>query len=156
MLGVPTMYIATLEVEDASSYDLSSLTHSRTSAAPLPAAVKRSFDGLVGRNVLVEGYGLTETAPLTHANPPDAAREGSIGVPLPDTDAMIVDADTGVGPPDPGDVGELVIRGPQVMQGYWAGRRRRPRPCAAAGSTLVTWPGWTVTGTSTSWTAKKT
>ena len=118
-LGVPTMYIATLEVEDASSYDLSSLTHSRTSAAPLPAAVKRSFDELVGRNVLVEGYGLTETAPLTHANPPDAAREGSIGVPLPDTDAMIVDADTGVGPPDPGDVGELVIRGPQVMQGYW-------------------------------------
>ena len=118
-LGVPTMYIAALDVKDAAAYDLSSLTHSRTSAAPLPAAVKRSFDGLVGRNVLVEGYGLTETAPLTHANPPDAAREGSIGVPLPDTDAMIVDADTGAGPPDTGNVGELVIRGPQVMQGYW-------------------------------------
>ena len=122
-LGVPTMYIAALDVEDAAAYDLSSLTHSRTSAAPLPAAVKRAFDDLVGRNVLVEGYGLTETAPLTHANPPDTAREGSIGVPLPDTDAMIVDADTGIGPLTTGDVGELVIRGPQVMNGYWGKRQ---------------------------------
>ena len=126
--GVPTMYVAVMDVEDAADYDLGSLTHSRTSAAPLPPSVKRAFDGLVGRKVLVEGYGLTETSPLTHANPPDVAREGSIGVPLPDTDAMIVDADDGSGPLAVGQVGELVIRGPQVMRGYW----RRPRETAEA------------------------
>ena len=126
--GVPTMYIAVMDVEDAAAYDLSSLTHSRTSAAPLPPSVKRSFDELVGRNVLVEGYGLTETAPLTHANPPDMAREGSMGVPLPDTDAMIVDADDGTRPLAAGQVGELVIRGPQVMRGYWG----RPQETAEA------------------------
>ena len=130
--GVPTMYIAVMDVEDAAAYDLSSLTHSRTSAAPLPPSVKRSFDELVGRNVLVEGYGLTETAPLTHANPPDTAREGSMGVPLPDTDAMIVDSDNGTGPLAIGEVGELVIRGPQVMRGYW-GRQRETAEAMGGG-----------------------
>ena len=135
--GVPTMYIAVMDVEDAAAYDLTSLTHSRTSAASLPPSVKRSFDGLVGRNVLVEGYGLTETAPLTHANPPDMAREGSMGVPLPDTDAMIVDSDDGATPLADGQVGELVLRGPQVMRGYW--RRPRETDEAMAG-------GWFHTG----------
>ncbi len=118
-LGVPTMYIALLNHEDAGSYDLSSLRPSRTSAAPLPRAVKESFDSLVGRNVLVEGYGLTETSPLTHANPVDAAIAGSIGVPLPDTDARIFDADDGLVEMPVGEIGEVVLRGPQVMKGYW-------------------------------------
>jgi long-chain acyl-CoA synthetase len=118
-LGVPTMYIAALNLENARSYDLSSLSHSRTSAAPLPAAVKRAFDALVGREVLIEGYGLTETAPLTHANPVHRAKEGSIGVPLPGTDARIVDPEEGTRVLPRGRVGELVLRGPQVMRGYW-------------------------------------
>ncbi|MDE2939159.1 MAG: long-chain fatty acid--CoA ligase [Chloroflexota bacterium] len=118
-LGVPTMYIALLNHPEAGNYDLSSLRPSRTSAAPLPRAVKESFDALVGRNVLVEGYGLTETSPLTHANPVDGAIAGSIGVPLPDTEARIFDADDGLVEVPMGEIGEVVLRGPQVMRGYW-------------------------------------
>lgn len=118
-LGVPTMYIALLNHEEASRYDLSSLRPSRTSAAPLPKAVKEAFDALVGHEVLVEGYGLTETSPLTHANPVDDARGGSIGVPLPNTDARVFDPDDGVREMLQGEIGELALRGPQIMRGYW-------------------------------------
>ena len=118
-LGVPTMYIALLNHEEADSYDLSSLRPSRTSAAPLPKAVKEAFDALVGREVLVEGYGLTETSPLTHANPVEAAKGGSIGVPLPDTEARVFDPDDGLEEMPQGEIGELALRGPQIMKGYW-------------------------------------
>ena len=118
-LGVPTMYISILGRDEAAGFDLSSLRASRTSAAPLPVAVKEDFDRLVGHEVLIEDYGLTETSPLTHVNPPARAKAGEIGVPLPDTDAKIVDADTGVGDLPTGEVGELLVRGPQVMKGYW-------------------------------------
>ena len=136
-LGVPTMYIALLNAERVKDYDLSSLRPSRTSAAPLPQAVKESFDALVGRSVLIEGYGLTETSPLTHANPVNAAEPGSIGLPLPDTDARIVDADTGTQELPPGEIGELLLRGPQVMRGYW----NQPDETAAALRS-----GWFYTG----------
>lgn len=118
-LGVPTMYINLLGQPDISEYDLSSMGPSRTSASSLPEAVKESFDKLVGREVLIEGYGLTETAPLAHANPPQRARLGSIGVPLPDTDARVVDPDNWAEVLPAGEVGELALRGPQVMNGYW-------------------------------------
>lgn len=118
-LGVPTMYIAVLNLEDARSFDLGSLQPSRTSAASLPRAVKEAFDTLVGHEVLIEGYGLTETSPLTHANPIHRARAGSIGIPLPDTDARIVDPEEGTRVLPVGKVGEIVVRGPQVMKGYW-------------------------------------
>jgi long-chain acyl-CoA synthetase len=121
LFGVPTMFIALLGDDEGRRADYGHLRACRTNAAPLPPAVKAAFDGLVGREVLVEGYGLTETSPLTHANPPDRARAGSIGIPLPDTDACIVDLATGV-PVAAGAPGELLIRGPQVMRGYW----RRP------------------------------
>ncbi len=127
-LGVPTMYIAMLDLEDASSHVLSSLLHSRTSAAPLPPAVKQGFDNLVGHEVLVEGYGLTETSPLTHANPTHRVKEGSIGVPLLDTEARIVNPDDGGSEVAVGAIGELVLRGPQLMQGYW----NRPQETAEA------------------------
>ena len=118
-LGVPTMYLAILNLAEAADYDLSSLRPSRTSAAPLPAAVKEAFDKLVGHEVLIEGYGLTETSPLTHANPVQRAKAGSIGVPLPDTAARIVDADDGLEVLPEGEIGELILSGPQVMAGYW-------------------------------------
>jgi long-chain acyl-CoA synthetase len=118
LFGVPTMFVALLNDEEGRRADYSALRACRTNAAPLPAAVKAEFDALVGREVLVEGYGLTETSPLTHANPIARARAGSIGIPLPDTDARIVDLETGQDVA-PGQPGELLIRGPQVMLGYW-------------------------------------
>jgi len=111
------MYIALLNDESAKSHDLSSLKACRTNAAPLPVAVKQAFDSLVGKVVLVEGYGLTETSPLTHANPIDRPVAGSIGIPLPGTDAKIISTETGCDL-SCGEEGELVIRGPQVMKGY--------------------------------------
>lgn len=116
--GVPTMYVSILNCQDARKCNLSSLKACRTNAAPLPVSVKEAFDRLAGKEVLIEGYGLTETSPLTHANPPEKARAGSIGIPLPDTDAKIVDLQTGQDVPVGGE-GELLIRGPQLMKGYW-------------------------------------
>ena len=121
--GVPTMYIGILEDAEARAADLSSLRASRSGAAPLPMAVKHRFDELVGHEVLVEGYGLSEAGPLALINPVRQTRAGSIGLPLPDTDAAIVD-EAGRAAPQ----GELLIRGPQVMTGYW----NAPEATAAA------------------------
>jgi long-chain acyl-CoA synthetase len=118
LFGVPTMFIALLDDAEGRRADYSTLRACRTNAAPLPPSVKTDFDTLVGRDVLVEGYGLTETSPLTHANPIHRAKAGSIGIPLPDTDARIVDLESGRDVV-PGESGELMIRGPQVMRGYW-------------------------------------
>jgi long-chain acyl-CoA synthetase len=116
--GVPTMFIALLASGQAKSCDMTSLKACRTNAAPLPAAVKEEFDRLIGREVLIEGYGLTETSPLTHANPIEKAKAGSIGIPLTDTDAKVIDLKTGADL-SVGREGELVLRGPQIMKGYW-------------------------------------
>lgn len=116
--GVPTMYVALLNDENSRKCNLTSLKACRTNAAPLPVAVKVAFDQLIGREVLVEGYGLTETSPLTHANPLHKPKAGSIGIPLPDTDCKIVDLQTGEDVGINGE-GELLIRGPQVMTAYW-------------------------------------
>lgn len=121
--GVPTLYASLLQREDLDQYDLSSVTACLSGAAPLPMAVAKSFEEIAGAN-LVEGYGLTEASPVTHANPIqetppfDKKREGSVGVPMPNTLAKIIDLDSGKDLP-PGQVGELVIKGPQVMKGYW-------------------------------------
>jgi long-chain acyl-CoA synthetase len=118
LFGVPTIYIALLDDTEGRRADYSRLRACRTNAAPLPPSVKAAFDGLVGREVLVEGYGLTEASPLTHANPIHRVKPGSIGIPLPDTNARIVDLVSGT-EVAPGEPGELLIRGPQVMLGYW-------------------------------------
>ena len=118
LFGVPTMFIALLNDPQGRKADYATLRACRTNAAPLPPSVKAEFDALVGREVLVEGYGLTETSPLTHANPIHRAKRGSVGIPLPDTDARIVDVGSGADVA-PGGSGELLIRGPQVMRGYW-------------------------------------
>jgi long-chain acyl-CoA synthetase len=116
--GVPTMYTAINEYPWVRRFGLSSIRACISGAAPLPVEVKEAFERLT-RGRLVEGYGLTEASPVTHINPMGGRRmAGSIGLPISNTDAKVVDLSTGEALP-PGEVGELLVRGPQVMQGYW-------------------------------------
>lgn len=116
--GVPTLYVAILNDERSRAIDLSSIAICVSGGAPLPVEVKRDFERLTG-GYLLEGYGLTEASPLTHAQPADGTgKPGSIGMPVPDTGARIVDIETGRAVPV-GDAGELMVQGPQVMAGYW-------------------------------------
>jgi len=135
--GVPPMYAALAEVRDVRKYGLSSLKGCLCGAAPLPVEVQEGFER-ISRARLVEGYGLTEAGPATHANPIwGKRRSGTIGLPLPDTDAKIVDMQSGADLP-PGEVGELLVRGPQLMRGYWG------RPAESA--EVLTPDGWLRTG----------
>jgi long-chain acyl-CoA synthetase len=119
--GIPAIYVALVNRPDIGKHELSSIRVCVSGASPLPLQVQRRFEELThGR--LVEGYGLTETSPVTHVNPidkPEKNRSGSIGIPISDTEARIVDLDTGSTVLASGTVGELVVRGPQVMLGYW-------------------------------------
>jgi len=127
--GVPTMYIALLNYPDLIKYDLSSIRSCFSGAAPLPVEVQKRFEEVTGGR-LVEGYGLTETSPVTHINPLDKKeknRPGSIGIPIQDTESKIVDLETGAMDLPPEQIGELVIRGPQVMMGYWNKREETER-----------------------------
>jgi long-chain acyl-CoA synthetase len=135
--GVPPMYAALNEVRGVRQYGLSSLKGCLCGAAPLPVEVQEGFERIT-RARLVEGYGLTEAGPATHANPMwGRRRAGTIGLPLPDTEAKIVDTERGTDLP-PGAVGELLVRGPQLMRGYW----NRPAESAEA----LTPDGWLRTG----------
>ncbi|WP_374711303.1 long-chain-fatty-acid--CoA ligase [Symbiobacterium terraclitae] len=116
--GAPTMYVGINHLPDVQRYRLDSIEACISGAAPLPVEVQTTFERLTGGR-LVEGYGLTEASPVTHANPIWGRRkEGSIGLPWPETECRIVDPETGEDVPV-GEVGELLIRGPQVMKGYW-------------------------------------
>jgi long-chain acyl-CoA synthetase len=116
--GVPSIYMAINQAPNVRSYGLSSIKACISGAAPLPVEVQEAFEKLT-RGRLVEGYGLTEASPVTHANPLDGLRKvGSMGIPVPNTDAKIVDLVTGDDLPV-GQIGELLVKGPQVMQGYW-------------------------------------
>ena len=116
--GVPSMYMVLNKTPNVRDYGLSSVKACMSGAAPLPVEVQEAFEKL-SHGRLVEGYGLTEASPVTHANPLYGIRKaGSIGIPLPNTDAKIVDLVTGQDVPT-GQIGELLVRGPQVMQGYW-------------------------------------
>jgi long-chain acyl-CoA synthetase len=98
---------------------LSALWACISGSAPLPLEVRDRFEALSGCRIM-EGYGLTEASPVTHLNPVVGPRPaGSMGLPLPGTQVRIVDQETGLRPLPPGEVGELIIKGPQVMQGYW-------------------------------------
>ncbi|HEY72059.1 MAG: long-chain fatty acid--CoA ligase [Chloroflexi bacterium] len=117
--GVPAMYVAINNYPDLSKYDVSSIRACISGAAGLPVEVQQRFQELTGAR-LVEGYGLSEASPVTHANPMFGDnRVGTIGVPWPDTEIKIMDADTGEKELGVGEAGELCIRGPQVMKGYW-------------------------------------
>jgi long-chain acyl-CoA synthetase len=118
--GVPRIYLAMNESPDTAKADLKSLKACISGAAPLPLAVAKRFEEVTGGAQVVEGYGLTECSPVTHANPVKGRRvEGSIGLPLPDTDVKIVALDDPDRQVEPGERGELCIAGPQVMMGYW-------------------------------------
>jgi len=104
---------------DRSKWNVRSLMWVISGGAPLMPETGTEFAEYTGAQV-VEGYGLSECSPVTHAGPLDGnARVGTIGLPLPDTEALIVDAETGTEVLGPGNVGELIVRGPQVMLGYW-------------------------------------
>ncbi|WP_342614256.1 AMP-binding protein [Peribacillus frigoritolerans] len=117
--GAPTMYIGLLNHPDIAKYDLSSINACISGSASLPIEVQEQFEKITGGK-LVEGYGLSETSPVTHANFIwDQPRvKGSIGLPWPDTDSVILSLETFEELP-PNEIGEIAIKGPQVMKGYW-------------------------------------
>ena len=116
--GVPTMFIGFNNFPTRDQYDLSSLRFAASGAAPLAPEVQAQFETITGGK-MVEAYGLTETSPTATMDPVDSPRAHSIGVPVPDTDVKIVDADTGTQEMPVGEIGEIIIKGPQVMKGYW-------------------------------------
>ena len=118
MPGVPTLFNAMLRYPHIGNFDLTSLKYCMAGGAPLPIEVKRGFEAISGA-ILVEGYGLSETSPVAACNPPDAPREGSIGLPLPATEISIRSLDDPTVEVKTGETGEICIAGPQVMTGYW-------------------------------------
>lgn len=135
--GVPTMYIAVNNHPEISKYDVKSIKYCISGSASLPVEVAQKFEALTG-GCLVEGYGLSETSPVTHCNAMIGLRKaGSIGMPVSDTVCKIMDLETGQIELPPGEIGELCISGPQVMKGYW----NMPEETA---KTLV--DGWLYTG----------
>jgi len=126
--GVPTMYVAVNNYPRVGRYNLRSVRACISGAAPLPLEVQQRFEELTGAR-LSEGYGLSEAPTATHCNPLHGLRKtGTIGLPMPDVEARIVDLEAGEKELPMGEPGELVIRGPQVMRGYW----NRPEETARA------------------------
>ncbi|MFD2700427.1 long-chain fatty acid--CoA ligase [Paenibacillus shunpengii] len=116
--GAPTMYIALINHPRIKEYDLSSINACISGSAALPVEVQDTFEEMT-KGRLIEGYGLTEASPVTHANPIWGKRKiGTIGIPFPDTDARVIHPETGEEMPV-GEPGELIVKGPQVMKGYW-------------------------------------
>jgi long-chain acyl-CoA synthetase len=117
--GIQAMYLAVGNYSKIHKYDLTSLKVAISGAGPLMHEVQERFERLTKARI-VEGYGLSEASPVTHANPIFGKRKvGSIGLPWPDTEARIMDIETGEKVLPVGEPGELVVRGPQVMKGYW-------------------------------------
>jgi long-chain acyl-CoA synthetase len=117
--GVPTMYVAVNAHPRAEEYGVSSIKLCNSGGAAMPVELMRAFEHRFGATIC-EGYGLSETSPITHANPVTGLRKpGSIGLAMPDTDCKIVDVETGTRELPPGESGELILRGPQVFAGYW-------------------------------------
>lgn len=136
--GSPNMYVAINNFRGVRKYGVGSIKACISGSAPLPVEVQESFEKLT-RGRLVEGYGLTEASPVTHANPLGGDRRvGSIGIPLPSTEAKIVDLTNRHKAVKPGQLGELAVRGPQVMMGYW----KNPQATAE----VLTEDGWLLTG----------
>jgi len=135
--GVPAMFNAINNHPGVQKMDLSSVKCCFSGSAPLPADVLERFEELTGAKI-TEGFGLSETSPVTHANPLEGERRvGTVGLPVPSTDVRIVDTEDGETDVPQGEEGELIIKGPQVMQGYW----NKPEETAK-----VLRDGWLYTG----------
>jgi long-chain acyl-CoA synthetase len=136
-LGVPSLYVAVNTYPGIDQVDLTSIKMCFSGGAPLPVDVIESFEARTGARI-AEAYGMTEASSVTHVNPRRGLRKyGSVGVPIVGTDARIVDAESGVQELPPGQPGELLVKGPQVMTGYW----NRPEETAQ-----VLGDGWLRTG----------
>lgn len=138
--AVPAMLAAINEYLNQRTADLTSLKWVISGGAPLPEAIGRTFAARSGA-LVVEGFGLSEASPVTHVGPLNSsARFGTIGLPLPDTECRVVDINTGTIEVPQGDIGELLVRGPQVMLGYWEDVRRQKTPAGPTDD------GWLHTG----------
>jgi long-chain acyl-CoA synthetase len=118
--GAPAIFISLMQQKDSSrQHLLSSLFCCISGSAPMPPEVLRHYEENLGVRI-IEGYGLSEASPVTHLTPLRGLRKiGAVGIPLPGTEARIVDMNLGILPLPPGEAGELILRGPQVMSGYW-------------------------------------
>ncbi len=135
--GVPTMYVAINNFPKVGKYDLSSMKAALSGAAPLPVEVQQKFEALT-HGKLVEGFGLSEAPVVVTANTLAGLRKvGSIGIPFPDVEVKIMDLEKGEKEMAIGEIGELTVRGPQVMKGYW----NRPEE-----TSMVLRNGWLYTG----------
>lgn len=135
--AVPTMFNAINNSPKVDNIDLTSVKSCFSASAPLPTDVCERFENMTGATI-VEGYGLTETSPVSNVNPLKGKRKpGSVGIPVPDTDVRIVDLEDGTTEMPTGNEGELIIKGPQVMKGYWK------RPDATKDMIM---DGWLYTG----------
>jgi acyl-CoA synthetase (AMP-forming)/AMP-acid ligase II len=133
---IATLNIAIVNYPKTAQYDLKSLRACFSGGAPVPAEIARRWEAVTGYP-LIEGYGLSETTAPTHVNPPHRPKYGTVGVPLPMVDARIVSLEDGVTEMPAGHSGEIVVRGPMVMKGYWQ------KPDASA---EVLRDGWFATG----------
>ncbi|RDE12823.1 MAG: long-chain fatty acid--CoA ligase [Candidatus Thorarchaeota archaeon] len=117
---VPALYAGVVNHPDVKKYNLRSIKVCSSGAAPLPPELAKKFEEATGA-ILFEGYGLTETSPVTHINPTNRRdrKFGSIGLPIPDTICKILDVETGMKEMPIGEKGEIAVSGPQVMKGYW-------------------------------------
>ena len=135
---VPTMYIGMLSHPNINNVDITSIKGCFSGSAPLPIEIIKEFEEKTGA-IIVEGFGMTESTPVTHINPFAGGKRkvGSIGVPISDTACRVVSIEDGKTDMPVGETGELLIKGPQVMKGYWG------RPDATA-ETIT--DGWLHTG----------
>ncbi len=118
--GIPAMYHSILNHRDVGKYDIKSVKFCMSGASPLPEELQKNFENATN-GMIIEGYGLSETSPVANINPMDVSlrKIGSIGLPVSNTYEKIMDLETGTKELGPGEIGELVIKGPQVMSGYW-------------------------------------
>lgn len=135
--GVPTMYIGLLNEPEATPEVMESLKICISGSAPMPLERMNEFEQKT-KAPIVEGYGLSECSPVSHRNPMGAKRKpGSIGLPIPNTEAKIVDQENLHRTLSAGEVGELLVRGPQVMKGYWRNKEETAK---------ALYDGWLLTG----------
>ena len=136
-VGAPSVYISLMQQKDIAQYDLTCIELCISGSSPFPQASLKQFQDITHANI-TEGLGLTEASPVVIANPVYGLQKiGSIGIPIPETEVRIVDIETGTKELGDNECGELIIRGPQVMKGYW----NQPEETAA---TLA--DGWLHTG----------